>query len=359
MLLVFSVSAICGEKGSLTALWKFDEGKGDTAADSSWNGNDAYIHSALWTEGVSGSALFFDGRKSFVDTRLKELPNRFSLECWYLSEEASFERVYRALLGNFGSLSKPGLALVAEWANPSPVMFYVRVRNHQKEVNLTFTQSENYKRRWHHAALTYDGRSLRLYQDGRKIREKSTSIGRIASGRSLRIGCAGPAYYFKGVIDGVAIYNRALSDEEVKRHFQEYPLHQWSQASWRLNYKEDFDIPGWRQNWEFHGDYDPTSTGAVAGKGGEFRASPRLLFRGGAVRAYLDAKMSASSSQVSDLSLFIGKVFFQFGGENNSQTRITADVGGTWLPTDYAPLIEKDKTYSPERKSTGGSAPSS
>ena len=47
----------------LVGYWRFNEGSGATAADSSGHGNNGTIYGAKWVEGKSGKALSFDGKK--------------------------------------------------------------------------------------------------------------------------------------------------------------------------------------------------------------------------------------------------------------------------------------------------------
>ena len=42
---------------SITGMWLFNEGKGNTATDSSGNGNDGEIHGAKWVDGKFGKHL--------------------------------------------------------------------------------------------------------------------------------------------------------------------------------------------------------------------------------------------------------------------------------------------------------------
>lgn len=51
----------------LMGYWKFDEGSGTTAADSSGHGYDGTINGATWTGGHSGGALDFDGVDDYVE----------------------------------------------------------------------------------------------------------------------------------------------------------------------------------------------------------------------------------------------------------------------------------------------------
>jgi hypothetical protein len=51
---------------NLLGYWKFDEGRGTIAADSSPHGHHGTIHGATWVPGRIGPALAFDGVNSYV-----------------------------------------------------------------------------------------------------------------------------------------------------------------------------------------------------------------------------------------------------------------------------------------------------
>ena len=71
---------------------------------------------------------------------------------------------------------------------------------------------------WTHLAVTYDGTTLRMFVNGVQVRTQSAPGATITSGGALRIG--GNAFwgeYFKGLIDEVRIYNRALPVSEIQR----------------------------------------------------------------------------------------------------------------------------------------------
>ena len=67
----------------LVAYWKFDEGSGTTVADSSGNGNTGtLVNGPVWTAGIAGNALYFDGIGSNVtvlDSNSLDLSNSFTL----------------------------------------------------------------------------------------------------------------------------------------------------------------------------------------------------------------------------------------------------------------------------------------
>ena len=70
---------------------------------------------------------------------------------------------------------------------------------------------------WTHLAVSYDGTTLRLYVNGVQAGSRALTGPIAASTGSLRIG--GNAVwgeYFKGLIDEVRVYNRALSAGEIQ-----------------------------------------------------------------------------------------------------------------------------------------------
>jgi hypothetical protein len=73
--------------------------------------------------------------------------------------------------------------------------------------------------RWMHLVGTYDGRQLRLFQDGALVAERAGSFQLSSWAGDLHIGQysggPGPAYQVTGQIKDIKIYHRALSDAEV------------------------------------------------------------------------------------------------------------------------------------------------
>jgi hypothetical protein len=74
--LIYSISFILSlvlvlqsiSKADLVGWWKFDEGSGTTAYDSSGNGNDGtLIGNPQWVAGKIGGALEFNGTDSMID----------------------------------------------------------------------------------------------------------------------------------------------------------------------------------------------------------------------------------------------------------------------------------------------------
>jgi len=112
---------------------------------------------------------------------------------------------------------------------------YIRIDNNGTEVNnpeiqatfniggVTNTRTAQIASRtyeWLHIAYSYDGSFEKIYMNG-VLQTTVTNSGALASNteRGIIIGTnlVNGGVYFRGKIDDVRIYNRALSDDEVKR----------------------------------------------------------------------------------------------------------------------------------------------
>ena len=74
-------------------------------------------------------------------------------------------------------------------------------------------------RRWHHLAMTYDGSDLKVFLNGSQAASRRIGKKRKAGRMPVAIGRRQDGYiYFKGRIDEVRIYSRALSASAIKAH---------------------------------------------------------------------------------------------------------------------------------------------
>ena len=70
---------------------------------------------------------------------------------------------------------------------------------------------------WTHLAMTYDGAVFSAYLNGKAVGSRTTSF---TPGERISLGGNGATgRFFKGLIDEVAVYNRAMSPAELKRYF--------------------------------------------------------------------------------------------------------------------------------------------
>src|SRR5204863_3719140 len=70
---------------------------------------------------------------------------------------------------------------------------------------------------WSHLAATYDGSAVRLYLNGAQVASTPASGAAQTSSSPFRIGGDSVwGEYFKGLIDEVRVYNRALTAAQIQ-----------------------------------------------------------------------------------------------------------------------------------------------
>jgi len=82
--------------------------------------------------------------------------------------------------------------------------------------------------RWNHVAFTYDGRTLKLYTHGRLAGEKTINQKRIPEPGPLAFGGrqdrSGDGYLFRGAIDEIKLYDRALEAPSIAQSHRQPEL---------------------------------------------------------------------------------------------------------------------------------------
>ncbi len=72
---------------------------------------------------------------------------------------------------------------------------------------------------WHHLAMTYDGKDLEVYLDGRAVASQTIGKKRQPGNQPFAIGYRQDRYIaFKGLIDDVRLYDRALPAATIQAH---------------------------------------------------------------------------------------------------------------------------------------------
>jgi Concanavalin A-like lectin/glucanases superfamily len=72
---------------------------------------------------------------------------------------------------------------------------------------------------WTHVAVTYDDTALTLYLNGQQLDQVTTTGPLTVTDLPLHIGAdSGGGSQFRGVLDGVMLWKRALTAEEIARY---------------------------------------------------------------------------------------------------------------------------------------------
>jgi concanavalin A-like lectin/glucanase superfamily protein len=218
------------------AYYRFDEGQGTVARDSSGHGHDGtYEGVSFLAEGVvSGNRALALNGKGGVDLGDSEefafsgnAP--FSIEAWLQTSATSFqivinrsERDLTAMDARYGyDLSfRVDPKMIAE-----DEILIERLNGEAPAGSCTLNPPNTtgaYRGHFVHAVATYDGSALRLFADGIEPSpaKHPCALELDAVKRSLRIGSKPMGVEgFQGALDEIAIYDKALTPERVQAHF--------------------------------------------------------------------------------------------------------------------------------------------
>jgi len=199
------------------AHWKLDEATGTVAHDAIGSHHGTVRGNPLWLPagGMVDGALRFDGVGDYVDCGNDpafNLTDGITVAAWIKVD--AFDKDYQAIVTKGNSawrIERNAKTNAIEFACNSLSRGGVsQLRNVAGNVPVNNGQ-------WHHVTGTYDGSKLCVYVDG-VLDASVTTPGRTATNNySVCIGenSQNQGRYWKGMIDDVRIYNRALTAQEV------------------------------------------------------------------------------------------------------------------------------------------------
>ncbi|MFB0553020.1 MAG: LamG domain-containing protein [Phycisphaerae bacterium] len=209
------IAVIEPEPPALVAHWKFDDGEGTVAVDSSGNGNDGILNGdPQWVEGKIGGALEFNG-DDYVNCGngpSLQLQDAITMAFWFKVE--AFQNTWEAFMakgddsyrtsrgGGTGDATHMGISGTSVGGGNGWFNGTVIVTGGQ----------------WHHMAATYDGAEGRIYIDG-VLDVTSPGTGQInISNYDFWIGnnSQQTGRFFHGLLDDVRIYDGALTEEQIQ-----------------------------------------------------------------------------------------------------------------------------------------------
>jgi hypothetical protein len=202
----------------LVAAYSFNEGSGTTLVDRTGNGRTGTLSGPTWSSaGKFGGALSFDGVNDWVtvaDANALDLTTGMTLEAWVFptsSGGGSWRNVIIKERTN-GEVYN----LYANTTPDVPTIYVVRAAQTGAPLDASGTSTVPVDV-WTHLAATYDGTTLRLYVNGLQVGTRAVSGALVTSTGALRIG--GNAVwgeFFRGRLDEIRIYNRALTAAEIQ-----------------------------------------------------------------------------------------------------------------------------------------------
>lgn len=201
----------------LVGYWTFDEGAGTMVRDHSGEGNHGAVHGGpRFVPRGNGFALALDGKDDYVDCgsgASLDLTRAVTLEAWVKPETlpGAEPLVFGKYYDSYGL-------------------------THYRDGNFWFYISgggNNAKGKaevgvWSHVVATFDGTDMAVYVNHEQVDRHASKSGEIARGGSFLMGLTregpgagyGPTSFWRGLLDNVRVYNRALTPAEAIAHYK-------------------------------------------------------------------------------------------------------------------------------------------
>ena len=220
----------------LVVHFTFDAVKGKRIFDESGNGLDAeVIKNTQFVKGKYGKAIRITGETedcvNIPSSDALEISDEITMMAWVYHEDWTgsssqwFDKgCYSKHFESYGMVvwGKKDFPELGAFETGSVISMLVGAADLQQSIT---TLNEMKNRTWHHVVGTYGDKTLKIYLDGAMIANLPSQVDDFSgiNEEDLRIGCAKnkPQYAFEGgSIDEVAIWSRALSEDEVRTAMQ-------------------------------------------------------------------------------------------------------------------------------------------
>ena len=207
--LTVTVPACVPPPSGMMAWWR---GEGD-ASDAVGASGGTLVGAAGFNTGEVGQGFSFDGTSSYVSIPdsplLDTISNRFTVELWFRVNATSAN-------GDWAGIVAKGNTSWRLQAYGAEALTFSATGTSGGDLQGTRNVNDG---QWHHVACVYDGTNMFLYTDG-TLDVSKPSTGLIAQNNyPVAIGAnanpPGVNYLFDGSVDEVALYNRALSADEI------------------------------------------------------------------------------------------------------------------------------------------------
>jgi hypothetical protein len=206
----------------LIGFWRFDEGSGTTAGDSSGHGNQGMLRGSglVWAPGrAGGGSLEIPNQQNHgvlvAPSPTIDAVRQFTIAVWLYRQGERTGLANVLSRRSFGSSEYYALAVSSE----GYARVYLNSQSSPRGLPLSSPAAIPLDS-WTHLAATYDGSEVRLYVNGAMVESTEADSPIDGKATALCLGCgqngdnvvSEPA---TGRLDDLRFYNRALSDAEV------------------------------------------------------------------------------------------------------------------------------------------------
>ncbi len=207
------------DSATIMGMWLFDDGNGNTATDSSGQGNDGDIHGAKWVDGKFGKALEFDGTDNWVEVPHSNTVGfkggvSFTITCYFKGN-----KVGGSLVGKNYEDTSQALPWYLIWDNGTNNTVSLYLRDSAGTSFPAHGSTMIADEEWHFIAGRADvstGKAS-IWVDG-KMEAEVDFNEKDGYGTADGVFHIGRHYdrYTAGIIDDVALFSVALDEEDME-----------------------------------------------------------------------------------------------------------------------------------------------
>jgi hypothetical protein len=205
----------------LVGAWLFDDDSGNKVIDSSGKGHDGELvgNAKIDKNGKIGSAVSTDGTEAYVmipDSEDFKFKGDFSIVCWFQNETLPVDNSGIVTKGYYKTAANGGDAkpwYLVYYIKTGTVDFYLRDTKAANSHAIGKTAINDGK--WHHVACMKAGNKVKVYIDGKDDGSADAVDDVYGNNTQPLVFMVHYERWFKGMIDEVAIFNRAISDKEI------------------------------------------------------------------------------------------------------------------------------------------------
>ncbi len=231
-MIAITVNATNATTNSLMAYYTFDEGSGTIAGDSSGNSNNGTLNGAKWTTDKTKEALSFNGISNYVTVPCMNYDD-ISISAWFFknsNDTKNADAIFGGWYWDSNTQLQEGFDLRFYQNTPNRLDFVIVTKdeNGKRIVKTAYYNLGNSVGIWYHVTGTYSSKTgeQKLFVNGTLVSTITHPAGNVivplTRYSDMKIGYSRVNKgYFDGKIDGVRIYNQALSAQEIQNLYNQ------------------------------------------------------------------------------------------------------------------------------------------
>jgi len=204
------------------------------AKDVTPNANNGVINGATLTTGRMGEingAYSFNGTSNYISVahnNIQNLNSNGSIIVWVRSDKSypsdTTSTNFRGIISKTSNGGSSGISYYIDWYGTNTTRYLRAQIGDGSNTKGIVLSNFDFGSSWRQLAFTFDQSNIILYIDGVLAGQTSNTISAQSLNTSLDIGKAfkGSSYVWSGAISDIKIYNRALSNQEIKTLYDSY-----------------------------------------------------------------------------------------------------------------------------------------